>query len=165
MAATGVAWPSIVNGLPPGRRRIYTEQLAQAVEAGERLTLPPLFDEKQAAALTGPASGITGLYRTFVGLAGTSWRMIGAAVFQLEHGSPQAARFARANVALYIDSVYDAHFALGQISKQLVKGYKKLGGQETFGSALTQAEVDGLAATYDEAHDRLEPHVTVKLGS
>ncbi len=165
VTATRAAWPAIVAGLPARRRGLYTPLLADAIEAGERLGLPPLFQERQAAALTGPASGITGLYREFAQLAGRGWRMIGAAIFQIEHGSRSAARFARANVALYVDSVYDAHFALAQVAKQLAKGYAKLGGQQTFGSALTQAEVTGLVATYDEAHDRLEPHVQVKLGS
>ena len=91
--------------------------------------------------------------------------MIGAAIEQIKHGSRAGARFARANVALYIESVYDAHFSLAQIGKQLVKGYKELGGEAAFGASLTQAEIDGLAATYSEATDRLYPHVGVRLGS
>ena len=51
--------------------------------------------------------------------------MIGAAVYQIEHGTPPRARFARENVPLYIDSVYDAHFGLGQIGKQLRRGLQE----------------------------------------
>ncbi len=163
--ATRIAWPSIVNGLPSRHTGLYSAEIADAVQAAGRLELPQLFGEEQAAAQTGPASGITGQYRTFVGLAQRGWRMIGATIFQIEHGRAPAARFARSNAALYIDSVYDGHFALGQISKHLLEGYEKLGGQAKFGSALTLAEVQGLAGTYDEPHDRLEPHVGVTLGS
>ena len=67
---------------------------------------------------------------------------------QIEHGSPAGARFARENVALYIESVYDGHFDLAQIGKQLSDGYRELGGPAAFGRALTQAEVDALARVY-----------------
>jgi hypothetical protein len=164
VSAAKHAWPQIAKGLGPRRRGLYSRQVAEARAAAQRLRLPALLSERQAAALTGPAAGVAGLYRQFAELAGRGWQMLGAGIYQIEHGSPSAARFARANSPLYIDSVYDAHFALAQISKQLVKGYAKLGGAEKFGSALTQAEVDGLARTYDEAHDRLEPHVGVQLG-
>ena len=68
-------------------------------------------------------------------------------------------------MALYIESVYDAHFGLAQIGKKLLAGYRKLGGQAAFGAALTQGEVDALADAYSEATDRLHPHVGVRLGS
>jgi hypothetical protein len=83
----------------------------------------------------------------------------------MEHGSPAAARFARENVALYIESVYDAHFTLAQVGKALLTGYRKLGGPAAFERALSQAEVDALARTYSEPTDRLHPHVAVRLGS
>jgi len=52
-----------------------------------------------------------------------------------------------------------------QIGKQLGAAYKKLGGEEVFGEALGQAEVDALVKAYSEATDRLEPHVQVQVGS
>ena len=76
-----------------------------------------------------------------------------------------AARFARENAALYIESVYDGHFSLAQIGKKLLDGYRKLGGPAAFGTALTQQEVDALAHAYSEDADRLHPHVTARLGS
>ena len=92
--------------------------------------------------------------------------MIGAAIEQIEHGSPAGARFARANVALYIDSVYDGHFSLAQIGKKLLDGYRMLGGQAAFGTALSQAEVDAAGdAPTPKPADRLHPHVGVRLGS
>jgi hypothetical protein len=164
VAATKAAWPSIVDGLPAGGR-LYSPQIQTAIETAERLTLPTLLGERQAAALTGPASGIAGLYRAFEGLAGRGWQMVGATIYQIEHGPPPAARFAHANAALYIDSIYDAHFGLGQIGKQLQPAYERLGGEKVFGVALRQAEVNALVAAYSEAATRLEPHVAVKLGS
>jgi len=163
--AARAAWPFVYGGLPAGRHGIYTAQIADAVEAAQRLQLPALFQERPAAALTGPASSMAGLYRTFAELAGRGWQMIAAAIGAIERGSPSAARFARANVALYIESVYDGHFALAQISKQLVKGYEKLGGATGFGATLPEAQMLGLARTYDIERDVLEPKETVKLGS
>ncbi len=66
---------------------------------------------------------------------------------------------------LYIESVYDGHFGLAQIGKNLLAGYQKLGGPAAFGTALTQAEVARLAAAYSEPAVRLHPHPGVKLGS
>jgi len=165
VAATNAAWPLIYDGLPARRSGLYAPQIRAAIEAAADLQLPTLLGEQQVAALTGPASSIAGLYRAFAALAGKGWQLVGAAIYQIEHGSPEAARFARANVALYIDSIYDAHFGLAQIGKQLTRAYKKLGGQDAFGVALDQAEVDELAVTYSEARVRLDPHVAVKLGS
>ena len=88
-----------------------------------------------------------------------------AAIDAIEHGSPTGARFARANAALYIDSIYDGHFSLAQLGKKLLDGYHMLGGQAAFGTALSQREVDALASAYSEATDRLHPHAGVRLGS
>jgi hypothetical protein len=164
-AATKAAWPLIARGLPRRRTGLYPPQVRAAIESAERLELPTIFEEREAAAMTGPANEIVGLYREFTGLAGRGWAMIGAAIFQIEHGTPAAARFARDNVPLYIDSVYDAHFGLAQIGRKLLPAYRKLGGQAVFGEALTQDELNAIAGVYSESHDRLEPHVGVKLGS
>ena len=163
--ATRTAWPQVLAGLPPRRHGLYSGDIADAVEAAGRLRLPTLFEERPAAALTGPASGIAGLYRTFAELAGRGWQMVGAAIYQAEHGGPSAARFARANVALYIESVYDGHFSLAQIGKKLASGYRSLGGAAAFGSSLTDEELRELTTGYSEAADRLHPHVGVRLGS
>jgi hypothetical protein len=165
VAATKAAWPLLARGLPAHVSMVSQPAIRTATERAAALTLPGLFEERQAAAITGPGSGLTGTYRTFSILAERGWRMIGAAVEAIERGSPAAARFARANVALYIESVYDAHFVLGQIGKQLLAGYKKLGGQAAFGASLTQAEVTALADTYSESSDQLYPHSKVRLGS
>ncbi len=165
VAATRAAWPLVVNGLPTGSSGLDRPRILTAVEESGRLVLPALLDERQAAALTGAAVGLAGLYRAYAGLASRGWEMIGAAIYQIEHGSPAAARFARANVDLYIESVYDSHFGLGQIGKQLAAAYKKLGGPTVFGTTLTQQQVDEVSQAYSQEHDRLNPHERVKLGS
>ncbi len=165
VAATRAAWPFVVNGLPADTGTIGRAAIRTAGERAAALRVPGLFQEREAASLTGPGSSLAGTFRTFSLLAARAWLLIGGAIGEIEHGSPAAARFARANVALYIESVYDAHFSLAQIGKQLLAGYKKLGGTAAFGASLTQAEVDGLAHTYSEATDRLHPHTGVRLGS
>jgi len=165
VAASKAAWPQIAMGLPARSTGLGSPEIRGAAESAERLELPTLLEEQHAASLTGPAYGIAGLYRDYSNLAQRSWQMIAASIVQIGHGSPSAARFARANVALYIDGIYDAHFGLGQIGKQLLPAYEKLGGGEVFGAALTPAEVNGLVQNYSEANARLEPHVGVKLGS
>jgi hypothetical protein len=164
VAATRTAWPLVANGLPADTGPLLRPVAAAAASAA-RVTLPPLFEEAPAASLTGPASGVAGLFRTYGGLATRAWQQIDAALAEIDHGSPAAARFARENSPLYIESVYDAHFALAQIGKQLRRAYTMLGGQPAFGRTLTQAEVNTLAQAYSEAADRLHPHVGVRLGS
>jgi hypothetical protein len=165
VAATRAAWPLVADGLPAAIGSLPRRPIQAAGAQAARLALPALLRERTAASLTGPSSQLGGLLRTFYGLAARGWQMIGAAIAQIEHGTPLGARFARANVALYIDSVYDAHFSLAQLGKKVTAGYEKLGGASAFGKSLTQAEVDALARAYSEASDRLHPHAGVRLGS
>jgi len=165
VAATKTAWPLVVNGLHPRTLATAGPPVTAAAESAARIKPPGLLEESQAASLTGPASELAALFSSFDGLTSRGWRLILAAIDSIERGSPQGARFARENVALYIDSVYDGHFSLAQIGKKLLKGYRILGGQAAFGAALSQAEVDALASSYSEAADRLHPHVGVRLGS
>jgi hypothetical protein len=165
VAATKRAWPLVANGLPSNPAAIARSPIAAAAQSAASIQLPMLLQETQTAALTGPAAPLAGLVRSYILLATRGWRLIGAAIDQIEHGTPASARFARQNVALYIESVYDGHFTLAQIGKQLLAGYRQLGGAAAFASVLTQAEVDALASAYSEATDRLHPHVGVRLGS
>jgi len=165
VAATKAAWPLVVNGLPADLSRISRPPITAAAESAARLRTPALFEEHAAVAITGPGAGLGGELRGFVVLANSGWRMIGAAIDQIEHGTATARSFARANVNLYIATVYDAHFGLAQIGKQLLAAYKKLGGPAAFGASLTQQEVDALAQTYSEPSDRLHPHTGVQVGS
>jgi hypothetical protein len=165
VAATKAAWPAVANGLPSTLNAGSRAAMLAAQKSASSLRLPALLGEVRSASLTGPAAHIAGLARSYLGLAARGWQMILAAVAAGDHGPPGAARFARANVPLYIESVYDGHFTLAQIGKQLLAGYRELGGAAAFGSLLGEAEVGALAQRFSEANDRLHPHVGVRLGS
>jgi hypothetical protein len=167
LAAAKRAWPFVVNGLPASAQALASARtpIAEAAASAAKVPTPPLLGEAQAVSLTGPGSPLAGLFRIYTGLATRGWTQIGAAIDQIEHGSPASARFARENVALYIESVYDGHFDLAQVNKHLTDGYRTLGGQSAFGSSLTEAEVDALGDAYSETTARLHPHVGVRLGS
>lgn len=163
--ATKAAWPLVANGLPASPGATDQARIRTATRSAHQLPLPAVFGEARAASLTGPAAHLAGLFRSFRGLAARGWQLIEAALEQSARGPSPATRFARANVALYIESVYDGHFSLAQIGKQLSEGYAELGGPAAFGATLTEAEVDRLALAFSEASDRLHPHVGVRLGS
>jgi len=165
VAASKVAWKLVANGLDVGSGAPLDPAIATAARVAAGLKLPGLFEESRARTLTGAASGLSGEFRRFHILSLRGWQLIDYSAQKIAGGPPAAASFARANVALYIESVYDAHFGLAQIGKQLLAGYKRLGGPSAFGSALSEAEVQQLADAYSEAHYRLHPHSGVKLGS
>ena len=165
VAAAKSAWPLIANGLPTHMPASVMPAVSAAAAAAAAVKQPQLFGEGPAAALTGPASALAGDFRTFDGLSRRGWQLIGAAIRQIEQGSPAGARFARENVGLDVESVYDGHFTLAQVGKQLAAAYKTLGGPAGFGRTLSQAEVDALANFYSEASDRLHPHVGLRFGS
>jgi hypothetical protein len=165
MAAARIAWPLVANGLPASIPPATRTALSAAGAAGRAIVLPSLMSEPQSRSLTGQAAGIAGLFQSYSGLTERGWTLTGAAADQIAGGSPVAARFARENVALYIDAVYDGHFDGGLIGESLLKGYTTLGGAAAFGGALTQAEVDALASAYSPATEQLHPHAGVKLGA
>ena len=165
MAATRIAWPLVANGLPTSIPPATQSKVAAAGAAATTILVPAPVSEAQARELTGPAAGIASLFGPFRKLVERGWTLIGAAIDEIDSGSPAAARFARENVALYIDSVYDGHFDAGLIGKSLLTGYRKLGGEKAFGATLPQAEVDALARAYSLVTERLQPHPGAKLGS
>lgn len=165
VTAARAAWPLILDGLPaqigaPARSRILA-----SVESALRLPLPALLAERQAAALTGPGSPLAGRYRDFWGLCRDSWKQLAAALGEIEHGSPRAARFARATAALYIEGIYDAHYSIAEAGMQVTAAYKALGGAPVLGAALSESAVGQLAGSYTRARDSLSPHERVKFGS
>ncbi len=165
VATTKLAWPLVANGLPANTATITRAPIRAATASAVKLKTPTLFSEHTIGSITGPGSKLAGAFRGFVLLSTRGWQMIGAAIDEIEHGSPAAARFARANVALYIESVYDAHYSLSQLGKQLLAAYEKLGGPPAFGSSLTPEEVTTLVQAYSEPSDRLYPHDGVKFGT
>jgi len=166
VTATKAAWPLVANGLPTNIALVSRAPQARLATArATHLPLPAPFGEAQARKLTGPAAQLAGVFRSYALLSTRGWQMLGASVAQIETASPANARFARANAPLYIESIYDGHFALAQIGKKLLAGYEKLGGPAAFGAALPRAAVTTLAENYSEATDRLHPHPGVRLGS
>ena len=164
VTAAKAAWPSIAHGLPHTLTPQARAAIAAAGARAQTIKLPPVLQEGRIVTLTGPAAQIAGLYRTYLLLAARGWKLIGASVDRIESGRA-GARFARENIDLYIESVYDGHFTLAQVGKQLQDGYRKLGGAPAFGARLTPADVEALSGAYSEAAVRLYPHVTARLGS
>ncbi len=80
-----------------------------------------LLQEAQAASLDGPSLADRGRVPRLRPADRARMALIDAAVEQIEHGSPVTARFARENVALYIESVYDAHFTLAQSRQETAR--------------------------------------------
>jgi hypothetical protein len=165
MAAARSAWPLVANGLPASIPPATRSRVSAAAGTARAIVLPPLMSEMQARELTGPAAGIAGLFRPFSKLTERGWTLTGASIDQITGGSPAVATFARENVALYIDAIYDGHFDASLIGKSLSAGYLQLGGAPAFGAMLTQAEVDALARAYSPAAEQLYPHPGVKLGA
>jgi hypothetical protein len=119
------------------------------------------------ATLTGPASGIAGLYEDYDRLVERGWRLTETGVSGIVSGPVSVARFVRANSSLYIDAIYDGHFDLSLIGKKLIDGYekieklgtqKKFAGIDGFGVRLTRREIDALAGAYSIPAVRLQPH-------
>jgi hypothetical protein len=164
VAATKTAWPLVANGLPVELAIEDEAKISTAARQALALKLPGALDEHRSEGLTGAGASLAGTFRSFAKLSGRGWQMIQAS-YLAARNQTSAASFDRANVALYIESVYDAHFGLAQIGKKLLAGYEKLGGPAVFGSALPRAEVERLAREYSEPSCRLHPHTGVKLGS
>jgi hypothetical protein len=169
VAASRVAWPSISGGLPQALGAGLRTAVSAANAHAKALPEPSFL--ANASKLTGPASGIAGIYENYEQLAQRGWNLTEAAVKTIAAVNPTAtdataastsaarqASFERANSPLYIDAIYDAHFDLSVLGKSLMGGYEKLGGAQAFGAALTQAEVNALAGAYSIPAVRLEPH-------
>ena len=169
VAASRVAWPSIAGGLPQTLKSgLHTA--VGAANARAKALPEPLF-LADARKLTGPASGIAGIYENYEQLAQRGWNLTEAATQTIASadsaatnataastGTSAQASFERANSPLYIDAIYDGHFDLSLLGKSLASGYEKLGGPEAFGATLTRAQVDALAGSYSIPAVRLEPH-------
>lgn len=163
--ASKAAWPLILAGLPPAVGQATRSRIHQSALLAQALPLPVIFGEERARSLTGAAADLAGSYQTFHALASRGWRLVDYSSMQTAQGTRAAASFARSNVALYVESIYDGQFVIAQLGKQLAAAFKRLGGPAAFGATLTQAEVDQLAGVYSERVFRLEPHATVRLGS
>ncbi len=165
VAAAKAAWPAILGGVK-GRPTASTRaKVALAAQRAAQLRLPSLLSEEGSAQLTGPASPLASRFRSFQTLGSRSWQLLESSLEQIEHGSRSQADFARRNLPLYIESIYDAHFTLSETGKQLLAAYKKLNGERTFGGSLTASQIQQLADRYSKERNELSPKEQVKLGS
>ncbi len=165
VAAAKAAWPEILDGVGRHPGAGTRARVQFAAELAAQLRLPALFTEEGSAELTGPASPLAGQFRSFQALGSRSWQMLDSSLGEIEHGSGREARFARENLPLYVESLYDANFTLGGIGKRLLDAYKTLGGEKAFGDSLTEARIQQLAAEYSKERNELSPKERVKLGS
>jgi hypothetical protein len=149
-------WPSLADGLPPQPGAALRARIAQARALARAVPEPPFM--AHAERLTGPAAGLGGLYGTYARLCERAWRLTETSISTILAGPPQAARFAQANVAVYLDAIYDSHYNLSLVGKGLAEGYARLGGPAAFGSRLSQAQVQRLQDALSIATVRLQPH-------
>lgn len=156
VAASRGAWPLIAGGLPQALPGTLQHAVGAASTSAKALLEPSFM--ANASQLTGPAAGIAGLYESYERLAEQGWRLIEASVGALARGTPAVASFERGNSSLYIDAIYDGHFNLSLVGKDLTSAYEQLGGAQAFAAALTQSEIDALAVAYSIPAVRLEPH-------
>lgn len=158
VAAARSAWPAVVGGLPSNPSRATRLAIATANAHAHAVALPRFFDVE--GNLTGPAAGLGALLKAYTRLTQRGWRVTAAAsrADAHERQSPAAASFLRANSGLYIYSVYDGHYDLSLVGKQLESAYRKLGGPQAFGGRLTGEEVQTLVQGYSIAATRLVAH-------
>jgi hypothetical protein len=183
LVASRAAWPAIASGLPPSLPSSLRVALSAANTSAKALPEPAFL--ANSSRLTGSAAGIAGVYENYEQLSQRGWAMTnaaaqtiaampparagGLAVGTSNPGAPRARRgtdgasaaqasFERANSPLYIDAIYDGHFDLSLLGKNILGGYQKLGGPAAFGAALTQSQVNALADAYSIPAVRLEPH-------
>ncbi len=154
VTAARAAWPSLAGGLPDSVAPALRTKIATAERRAATLTLPA--EVTTEGSLTGPAAELAGMLKSYVRLTQHGWQYLattpGAGV------GTTAARFLRANAALYIYCVYDSHWDLSLIGKVVQSAYGNLGGPSAFGASLTPSQVEALVRTYSIPAARLEPH-------
>jgi hypothetical protein len=164
VAAARAAWPALAVGLPRDLPQALRLQVS-AAEARARALVLPGYVTSEAGGLTGPAAEVGGMLESYAALTRRGWRLLAAALAAQRGGAgaAAAARFLRANAALYIYCVYDGHYDLSLIGKALQESYRRLGGPRAFGGALAPRQVEALARAYSIPAARLIPHPSASL--
>lgn len=156
LTAARALWPLVSAGLPPSPSyRLRTLLATASARAGELPQPSFMADVKR---LTGPASGLASLWEDYTRLTERGSTLTQATIGWVLHGPSARASYGRASAALYIDAIYDAHYYLSLIGKDVVDAYQRLGGERGFGTRLTQAKISGLASAYSIPAVRLVPH-------
>ncbi len=181
VAAARGPWPSLAGGLPRAVAPALRLEVAAVERHAAALTLPA--EVTTEGSVTGPTAELAGMLKAYVRLTQRGWQYLAVALgagpgstatagsastttrakaraqaVRRAGGSAAAARFLRANAALYIYCVYDGHYDLSLIGKAMQSAYRKLGGPSAFGALLTQSQVEALALAYSIPAVRLEPH-------
>jgi hypothetical protein len=158
--AATAAWPSLAAGLPASASAGLAARVSAVDGAAQALPTPAFIAARHE--LIGPAQRIANLFYGFELLSQRGWAHIDQAVVAMRDGPPALAHFERTNAGLYIDSVYDGNFDAALIGERVLNSYERLGGAHAFGSPLTAAEVQSIAAAYAPS-DRLTPHLWQSL--
>lgn len=163
VAAARAAWPALSGGLPTPVPTTLAAGIAAADRRAGDLRLPSLVAAEHG--LTGPAAGVEGMMRSYVLLVQRGWRFLAAAgkTGTTTTGKAGATGFLRSNAPLYVYCVYDGHYDLSLVGRELAADYGKLGGGKEFGAALTPGEVGALGRAYSIAGIRLQPHPPASL--
>jgi hypothetical protein len=155
VTAARVAWPALVDGLQPTSTQATHRAITRAAARAEAIVLPTFLIAE--GGLTGPAAGVGGLLKSYTVLTRRGWQFLAAA------SRTSRTSFLRTNSGLYVYCVYDGHFELSVLGKKLQAAYRKLGGGDAFGAALTPADVEALVRAYSSATTRLEPHPSPRV--
>jgi hypothetical protein len=158
VAASRTVWPALAGGLPRNVSRAMQLRVAAANTRAGAISLPRFLDVE--GSLTGPAAGLSALLKAYARLTQRGWRVIAAATGAdtRKRHSPAAVNFLQANSGLYIYCVYDGHYDLSLVGKELQDAYHKLGGPHAFAGTLTEGSVEALARSYSIAATRLLRH-------
>ncbi len=154
MKSAKEAWPSLYGGLRSGISRSLEASVRTADMHASSLGAPPYLEEVRK--LTGPGSGVDGLYKTFWSLDRDGWSTVEATIDSIRRGPKASASFRRANVGIYIQAIYDAHYDISIVGKDLKLGYERLGGEKLFGKSLTATQVEAIARFYSPAQVGLQ---------
>jgi hypothetical protein len=156
--AARAVWTAIVHGLPARVPPATRALLAAALRRTELLATPSFIP--YAGELTGESAAIAGLLLSYEQLSQRGWTMTLAAAQHLTPTSalpPATLGFLRANAALYIGCVYDAHYNLSVIGERMREAYAQLGGAAGFGGALPASQMARVIAFYSPGVARLAP--------
>ena len=138
------------------------QYLATALGAGSGIAVShakaPVHQAARVGGSAAPAPGGGGGAAVAPGVGGAAAARGAAPAARGAGVSTAAARFLRANAALYIYCVYDGHWDLSLIGKVVQSAYGDLGGPSAFGASLTPSQVEALARAYSIPAARLEPH-------
>lgn len=155
LAAARAAWPAISRGVPTSTTHRLRRSIALALAHAKAIPTPAFM--ARAGQLTGPAAALAGRLASFETLSQNCWQQVAATAAPRAARTSAAARFLRANAALYVGCIYDGHYNLSTIGEILEHAYRELGGPAAFGADLPPPELQALVRAYSPPATRLQP--------